>query len=107
MNLVRRLCRDQRGMVVSTELVLIAVLLVLGLIVGYATLRDQIVQEFGDTAAAVGALNQSYSFASVTVGGFTVAGSQFIDQSDFCDTGDVPGAEPECISVQQPATPEG
>jgi hypothetical protein len=87
----RRLWGDESGFIVSTDLILISSILVIGLLVGLVSLRDQIVQELGDVAVAVGNLNQSYSFAghSVTFGTFvfTVAGSNFTDESDFCETG--------------------
>lgn len=87
----KRLWGDESGFVVSADLILISTILVIGLLVGLVSLRDQIVQELGDVAVAVGNLNQSYSFAgqNVTFAGFTftVAGSNFADQSDFCETG--------------------
>jgi hypothetical protein len=90
-NTARKLWGDESGFIVSTDLILISSILVIGLLVGLVSLRDQIVQELGDVAVAVGNLNQSYSFAGQTVafGGFTftVAGSNFDDQSDFCETG--------------------
>ena len=108
MRTLKRLWLDQRGFVISTELVLIAVLLVIGLIAGLTTLRDQVVQELGDLAAAIGAINQSYSFSGVTGHSASTAGSVFADLVDFCDTGESPGAEPECLNVHAvAATPEG
>ncbi|MEW4456210.1 hypothetical protein AB1L30_26330 [Bremerella sp. JC817] len=61
LNVMKKLWNDERGFVNSTELILIATLAVLGLIVGLASLRDSVVQELGDSAAAVGQVNQSYS----------------------------------------------
>ncbi|MBA2117889.1 Flp family type IVb pilin [Bremerella alba] len=58
---LKKLWNDERGFVNSMELILIATLAVLGLIVGLATFRDAVTQELGDSAAAVGQLNQSYS----------------------------------------------
>lgn len=60
MQTLRRLWRDEQGAVLSAELVLIAVITVIGLVVGLAAFRDSVVGELGDTAAAVGELNQSY-----------------------------------------------
>jgi Flp pilus assembly pilin Flp len=108
MRTLLRLWRDQRGFVISTELVLIAVLLVIGLIAGLTTVRDQVVQELGDLAAAIGAINQSYSFSGVTGHSSSTAGSVFADLADFCDTGAAAGAEPECLNVHSiAASPEG
>lgn len=106
MQAINRLWRDEQGFVVSTDLMILSTIVVLGMLVGLVTYRDQVVQEMGDMAAAVGAINQSYSFASFTLsysfapmvtGTFTVAGSSFADASDFCDDGDSPGVPPECI----------
>ena len=87
----KRLWGDEFGFIVSTDLLLISSILVIGLLVGLVSLRDQIVQELGDLGVAVGNLNQSYSFAGQTVAFgtfvFTVEGSSFADASDFCETG--------------------
>jgi hypothetical protein len=114
---MKRLWGDECGFVVSSDLILISTILVLGLLVGLVTLRDQIVQELADVAMAVGNLNQSYSFAEHTVDfdglTFTVAGSSFEDESDFGESGsgennlDPPGSEPAGISVTVDAVPEG
>jgi len=60
-NLLHRLWHDEQGFVNSAELILIAVLAVIGLIVGLATLRDGVTQELADTGAAIGQVNQSYA----------------------------------------------
>lgn len=60
---LKKIWNDERGFVNSAELILVATLAVLGLIVGLATLRDSISFELGDTSAAVGALDQSYSIS--------------------------------------------
>jgi len=88
---------------------------VIGVLVGLVTLRDQVVQEVGDMATAVGNLNQSYSFsgATITFGGstFTVAGSSFADMTDLGETGtnegsntDPPNAAPAGIDLSVAAT---
>jgi len=103
-----RLWNDEAGFIVSAELVLIATILVLGMIVGLVSVRDQVVQELGDIALAIGFINQSYSFSGITGHTSSTAGSAFDDESDWCDTTpDVSGAPPACISVQIPAEVEG
>jgi hypothetical protein len=103
----KRLWNDDSGFVVSAELILVATILVLGMIVGLVSLRDQIVQELGDVAAAFSRLNQSYSFSGVTGHTSATSGSQFIDQTDFCDTpADETDAPPVCIQLIA-ATAEG
>lgn len=102
-----KLWNDEAGFVVSAELVLIATILVLGLIVGLVTVRDQIVQELGDVAQAFAQINQSYSFSGVTGHTSATSGSQFIDTSDYCDTaGDPVGNPAACINVAIPAAAE-
>ena len=79
------LWKCEAGFVVSAELVLIATILVLGVLVGIASVRDQIIQEVGDVAAAISTSVQSYSFAAVTGHTASMAGSSFGDRTDFCD----------------------
>ena len=107
MNRIQRFSADEHGFVVSSELVLIGTILVLGVVVGLATVRDQVVQELGDLALAISNINQSYSFSGVTGHTSSVAGSIFDDQLDFCDSNtDVAATEPACISVQITASNE-
>ena len=106
-SLLRTLWVDEDGFVTTSDLILISAILVIGMLVGLVTVRDQVVQEFGDIATAIGQLNQSYSFGSVTIGGFTVAGSSFADLSDDCEAGtaegsannDSAGDPPGCINI--------
>ena len=109
MRLLRRLWRDQDGFVVSTELLLVTVVLVLGMLVGATTLRDQVVQEFGDLAAALGRLNQSYSYTGDGDPGDDnyVAGSSYENQADAGEEEDQANAGPAGISVSADAQDEG
>jgi hypothetical protein len=112
----QRLWADTSAVITTTDLILISTILVIGLIVGLTTLRDQVVQELGDLGAAVGSLNQSYSVAEFTTANFSAAGYSFADTSDDCEAGtmegdpgnDVAGEPPLCIAIcSVPATPEG
>lgn len=114
-NTMRKLWNDEAGFIVSADLILISTILVIGVLVGLVTLRDQVVQELGDLATAVGNLNQSYSFAGATItfdgSTFTVAGSSFADKTDLGegpgDEGsntDPPGAAPAGINLSVTAT---
>lgn len=98
--------KDEEGFVVSSELILIATILVIGLITGLTTIRDQVVQELGDVADAVSEINQSYSYAGITAHSATTAQSVFLDQNDFCESigpnplGDqIAGNAPQCVSI--------
>lgn len=84
--LVRRLWRDEAGFVISAELVLIATILVIGMIVGLSTIRDQVVQELGDVAAAFSNLDQSFSISAITSMSASTNGSVFADAVDFGDS---------------------
>ena len=80
--------KKQAGFIVSAELVLIATILVIGLIVGMAVIRDALTAEMHDVAEAIGELNQSYYLAGITAlndAGDTLA---IIVGSDFEDTVD-------------------
>lgn len=92
MTLLKKLWRDEQGFVASTDLILITTILVLGMLVGLVTMRDQVVQELGDLATAIGQLNQSYSIAMFTTSMFSVAGSLFADMADFCEEGTAEGS---------------
>ena len=103
-----KLWNDDAGFVVSAELLLVATILVLGMIVGLVSVRDQIVQELGDVAQAFANVNQSYSFSGITGHTSATAGSFFEDLQDFCDENvDVAGGSAVCISVDVAADPEG
>ncbi|MEE3220547.1 MAG: hypothetical protein VB853_03370 [Pirellulales bacterium] len=99
MYLFKQLWVDEAGVVVSAELILIATILVIGMIVGLVTVRDQVVQELGDVALAIASVNQSFSFAGATGHHSSTSGSIYVDLLDDCDGPDTAGAEPTCIDV--------
>jgi hypothetical protein len=106
MKLLTRLWRDTRGVVNTTDIVLGTTLLIIGSIVGLVLLRNHIVQELGDVAAAVGHLDQSYQFPATSftsdAGTFSHAGSDYEDLTDACQAADV-AVEPPCgMSVTTP-----
>lgn len=55
MNLWRKLRNDECGGVVSAELVLVGTLMVIGILPGIVTVRDAILTELADLAAAISA----------------------------------------------------
>jgi len=100
MKMFQQFWNDENGFVVSTELVLIATVLVLGMIVGLTTLRDQVIGELADVAAAFSNSNQSYSFSGITGHSSSTSGSLFDDNTDFCDgAGDNSGSFAHCITI--------
>jgi hypothetical protein len=76
--------KKQAGFIVSAELVLIATILVIGMIVGMAAIRDAVTAEMGDVAEAIGALDQSYIFDGITDNQnvAAVSGSAWSDATD-------------------------
>lgn len=107
--MMNRFWNDQAGFVISTELMIVATLLVLGMIAGLVSIRSQIVQELGDVAAAISEFDQTFSFAAITGHTSSMAGADFDDALDFCEnaiTDDPVGAEPICMELESPATEE-
>lgn len=110
MQLILRMWNDDAGFVVSTELALVATILVIGMVVGMTTIRDQVVQELADIAGMLSQLNQSYSFSAITGHHSSTAGSYGTDLIDSCDVscGDTSGVGAVCVDVAGvPATHEG
>jgi Flp pilus assembly pilin Flp len=107
--MLRALWKDEAGFVITSELLLIVTIMVIGLIVGMVVVRDAVVQELGDVAAAIGALDQSYQYngttsSCVTQGAFT-AGGQFTDITDVCDP--QPDNSPNGVLITLTPAPEG
>lgn len=101
--MLKQLWNDEAGFVVSSELVLIATIVVIGLIAGLTAIRDSIVGELADVGAAVGDVNQSFSFGAITGHCSSTSGSIFEDAGDFCevdaDNNDAADAAPLCIAI--------
>ena len=111
MKLLRQLWNDEAGFVVSSELVLIATILVIGLVVGLTSLRNQVVQELTDTGQAIGAVSQGYTFYGTSKASVAQTdATSWDDHSDFCQV-DPPNVdtamqtEPGGISVREAPTP--
>ncbi len=86
-----RLIHDETGAVSTGELLILGTLL-LGIAgVGFAVLRDSVVQELGDVAEATGAVSNTYDLRGVRkrdAAGNVLSsntGSAFIDNTDACD----------------------
>jgi hypothetical protein len=82
---MKSLFNDENGFVVSAELILIATIAVLGLVVGLAEVRQAVSEELEDVASAIGAMNQSYTYAGLKSPKSCISGSRFFDDMDFCD----------------------
>ena len=106
--MLRKLWNDEAGFIISAELVLIATILVIGMIVGLVSIRDQVVQELADVAGAISHMNQTYSFSGITGHTSITMGSAFTDRFDFCDeVPDQTGGGAVCVDVTTNASIEG
>lgn len=74
----------QAGFVMTSELLLLSSVLVIGLVAGLATVRDSVNAELNDVAQAIGSMDQSYAFDGIANGADTAvaSGSQFEDNID-------------------------
>lgn len=99
MKVLSRLWKEEDGAIVSSEIVVVTVLLVLGMIVGLQSVREAVVTELADFAAAIGSINQSYSFAGITGHHSSTAGSAFADSLDSCDSPGASGGASQCVTV--------
>lgn len=88
MKTFQRLWRDDAGFVVSTELILVATILVIGIVAGLNAVRNGVTNELADVSAAVDQLNQGHSVNGVVGHSASVAGWSFSDQPDFCSNDD-------------------
>ena len=77
--MLKQLWNDAAGFIISTELLLIFTILVLGLVVGLVNVRNAVLSELTEVAAAIVSLNQSYTISSVTGCGATTGGGGIID----------------------------
>ena len=109
MKLFVTLWKAEGGFVVSSELILLATMLVLGMLTGLNTIRDQVVQELGDVADAISEIDQSYSYSGITSHSASTAGTYFEDLHDYCEQGSAAGSdqsagnEPQCIEINSVA----
>jgi hypothetical protein len=103
MTLLHKFRDDEYGVAISTEIILLMMILVFGVIAGNVSLRDAVNQEAADTGLAINNINQSYSYAGNTIGTDFVAGSSFADLSDENDGVDTAGDEPAGLSIVAPA----
>jgi len=106
--MTQKLWNDDKGFVVSIELILIATIAVIGLITGLTAVRDAVVSELSDVAGAVQDLNQSYIINGVDGHSAATAGMDFTDALDHCDSiDDASGSADNCIAFTGPVLNEG
>jgi len=83
--MLKKLWSDEVGAIVGAEIVLVMTILVIGIIVGLASLRDAVVTELADVGGAIAALDQSYTFGGAIGHHSVTNGSHFHDALDSCD----------------------
>ena len=91
-NVLARFWRDDYGVILSAELVLILTIVVIGIVVGLSELQNAVASELDDVSNAIGKVNQSYFYSGFSAakkfgGGLKSAttGSAFTDRADDCD----------------------
>jgi hypothetical protein len=85
------LYQDEAGSIYSMELVLTTLIVVFGVIAGFASYRDAIAQELGDTAVALENIDQSYSYVLRDGAGVVIATRTFADSTTLVDlSGEAP-----------------
>ena len=91
--------KDQRGAVLSMEVVLAGVIAILGLIAVFAATRDALTSEISDAAGAVQDFNQSFVYNGISSASTATAGASYADALDVFDSsGDPAGAADNCIT---------
>ncbi len=97
--MLNRFWKDERGVILSVEIVLLGTILVLGMIVGLVEVQSAVVAELGDLGDALGNLDQSYqvpgivsfkhggSCGNTSTCGIKAAtsGASYRDRPDLCD----------------------
>jgi len=83
---IRFFVSDDSGFLLSSEAVLLGTITVLGMIVGLAEVRNNVVQELGDFSHAVAFLSQDFSYSSIEDTNvpldIATSGSMFDDSDD-------------------------
>ena len=89
--MLKPLWRDEAGVILSAELVLVGTILVIGMLVGLVELQCAVVGELSDLGDALGNLDQSYQTSGITsfksYGRIkaATAGARYQDGPDTCD----------------------
>lgn len=96
MNTMRRLWADDRGAVISTELVLIIGILIFGIIPGLVALRNSVIAALGTIGNVITTVVPSFTFSGFAIGraggGGTIAEVQGF-QLDTTTTNALTGAQ--------------
>jgi len=77
--LMDRLWNDDRGALIAMEYLFVATILVIGIVVGLAAVRDAVNVELSELANALLALSQGFTVSGTSGGSASSDGSQAID----------------------------
>ncbi len=80
MNLFAQLWRDEAGVLLSAEAVVVGTIAVVGLTTGLTVVAKSVNQELQDVAFAIRSLDQSYSIPAIEGCGARTAGSSFTQE---------------------------
>ena len=87
--MIRKLWNDEAGFLISTEAVLYWTIVVLGILTGLVAVRQAVISELVETAQAIMAINQSFSFSGQTNCESSTAGSSASDTTNTITEGSV------------------
>ena len=80
MNLFAQLWRDEAGVLLSAEAVVVGTIAVVGLTTGLTVVAKSVNEELQDVAFAIRSLDQSYSIPAIEGCGARTAGSSFTQE---------------------------
>jgi hypothetical protein len=80
---------EEDGFVLSSELLLLGSISVMGLLVGLVSIRDSVLLEFDDFSKAIGFLDQSVIYTGVSDESGSTEGGLLDDAPDFDEPGGV------------------
>ncbi len=118
--MLKKLWLDEGGAILSTELILIMVILVIGLTVGMVALRDAVVEKLTELSAAVYAIDTGYGWGGILYyqeadGGAVnaadchafVCGSYYADSAVLAGAGATAGGvfDPVVVLTSEPVDP--
>ncbi len=98
MSIFMKLWRDDVGGILCTEIVMVGTILVCGVITGLSALRDAVITELDDIAAAVGTIDQGFAIQGATAHSSVTASARYTDLQDAGDTL-VAASESRCLVI--------
>lgn len=102
----KKLSKDERGSIDVAAYVLLATLIGIGMIVGVDTFRTSLTQEYGDAAAALERLDQSYEYTIRAPSGALISQSVNVPPNAK-GPNDSPDVPPPGISIAEGVDAEG